>query len=369
MTIYGQRWNRAQSAMRAEGIDAVVLAPSADFYYLTGYPAKASERFTGLVLPAAGAPTLILPAFELPRVDPALRGSATCRTWEETEDPLRLTADALDGTHSASPRTVGASNQMWSEFLLGLQERAPRVRWTAASRVIAPLRMEKDDDELRLLEEAQRLAETVLTRLLAAGLAGKTERALADALMSYRREAGLDPAGSAGIVGSGPNGASPHHLNGDRVVQRGDAVVIDFGGGHHGYRADITRTVHIGEPSEEFTGAYAVVLAANAAAFAATRPGATCEQIDRAGRDVIAAAGFGEYFIHRLGHGIGLEGHEPPYMVAGNRLALRRNMTFTDEPGIYLPGRFGVRIEDVVRVTDDGAARLTRFPRDLQIVD
>jgi len=353
--------------MRQDGVDALVVAPSADFYYLSGYAAKPTERFTGFVLPAEGRPSLVTPAFELARLGQEFQDAVACRPWNETDDPLRLAAAVLRSDGGA--RRIGAGNQMWTEFLLGLQARMPDAAWVAAGEIVSSLRMVKDVEELRLLREAQGLAEEALRRLIAAGFEGKTERAVAAALMDARRAVGLDPTGSAGIIGSGPNGASPHHMNSDRIVRRGDAIVIDFGGGHHGYRADITRTLHVGPPSTEFRAVYETVHAANAAAFAATRPGATCESIDQAGRDVITKAGYGEYFIHRLGHGIGLEGHEPPYMIAGNRLALSVDMTFTDEPGIYLPGKFGVRIEDVVRVTDDGAERLTEFPRAITIVE
>jgi Xaa-Pro aminopeptidase len=373
MPYYAQRWQRAQDAMRRDGIDAVVLAPSADLYYMSGYAAKPTERFTGFVLPAAGGPSLVTPAFELARLSTEFQAAVRCRTWAETDDPLRLTAEILrapgGGGRASGRRHIAAANQMWSEFLLGLQALMPDAKWSPAGLVLTPLRMVKDDTERRLLAEAQVLAEEALRHLIEAGFAGKTERAVAAALVDARRAVGLDPTGSAGIIGSGPNGASPHHMNSDRVIARGDAIVIDFGGGHHGYRADITRTFHVGPATGEFTRVYETVRAANAAAFDAIRPGATCQSIDAAGRTVIERAGYGEYFTHRLGHGIGLDGHEPPYMIAGNTLPLAVDMTFTDEPGVYLPGNFGVRIEDVVTVTAAGAERLTSFPREIMIVD
>jgi Xaa-Pro aminopeptidase len=372
MEHYVRRWRRAQDAMRRDGIDALILAPSADLYYMSGYAAKPTERFTGFVLPATGDPSLVTPAFELARLDAQFQAAVACRTWAETDDPLRLTAEivrAQTGRAQTRRLSVAAANQMWSEFLLGLQTEMPDAAWSPASRVISPLRMVKDDTERRLLAEAQVLAENSLRRLIEAGFAGKTERAVAAALLEARRAVGLDPTGSAGIIGSGPNGASPHHMNSDRVIARGDAIVIDFGGGHHGYRADITRTIHVGPARDDFKRVYDTVLAANAAAFEATRPGATCASIDAAGRVVIDRAGYRAYFTHRLGHGIGLDGHEPPYMIGGNALPLAANMTFTDEPGVYLPGQFGVRIEDVVAVTATGAKRLTSFPRELMIVD
>jgi Xaa-Pro aminopeptidase len=365
MEPYASRWKRARDVMEREGIGALLLTPSSDFYYMTGYPAKPTERFTAFILPLEGDPVLVTPAFELARIGNELRHAAVCRTWEEKESPIKLTAELLDTQHEA----IGAGDEMWSVFLLALQDAVPNARWLPSSRVVPPLRMVKDEAELRLLREAQQIAERVLQQLLDHGLEGKTERQAAQLLTALRQEAGLDPAGSAGTVGGGPNGASPHHINTDRVIHRGDAVVIDFSGAHHGYRADITRTPHVGPAPQEFREVYQTVFDANAAAFTAIRPGAPCESVDLAGRRVIADAGYGRYFTHRLGHGLGLDVHEPPYIVEGNSLRLGADMVFTDEPGIYLPDRFGVRIEDVVRVTAVGAERLTNYPRELLEID
>jgi Xaa-Pro aminopeptidase len=351
--------------MARQGVDHLLVTPSSDFYYLTGLPIKASERITGLLLSADGKARLVLPHFELARVGPDLRDAAEVHTWEETDDPLGVIAGL---TGSRAPK-VAVSDQTWSVFLVGLIGRLPGAAWVSGAAVLTPLRMVKDETEIRLLREAQEKAEAALGALLARGLTGKTERQVAADLVKLRQEAGLDTSGSAGIVGSGPNGASPHHLNGDRVIRKGDAVVIDFGGGHQGYRADITRTPHVGPPSAEFTEVYETVRRANAAAFAAIRPGVACAAIDAAGRRVIDDAGYGAYFTHRLGHGIGLDGHEEPYIVAGNATAVRVGTTFSDEPGVYLPDKFGVRIEDIVRVTESGAESLTTFPREIQVVD
>jgi len=360
-----RRWRRAQEELGRQGVDHLLVTHSSDFYYLTGLPIKASERITGLLLSADGAARLILPHFELARVPKALQAEVDVHTWEETDDPLRRIADLVGKSNTK----MAVSDQTWSVFLVGLQDRMPGGAWVSGARILTPLRAVKDETEIRLLREAQQKAEVALGNLLARGLAGKTERQAAAELVTLRQEAGLDTAGSVGIVGAGPNGASPHHLNSDRVIQKGDAIVIDFGGGHHGYRADITRTPHVGPPSAEFAEVYEKVRRANAAAFAAIRPGVTCASIDAAGRKVIDDAGYGAYFTHRLGHGIGLDGHEEPYILAGNETVLHAGTTFSDEPGIYLPDKFGVRIEDIVVVTGTGADSLTTFPRELQIID
>jgi Xaa-Pro aminopeptidase len=224
-----------------------------------------------------------------------------------------------------------------------------------------PLRLIKDDEEFRLLQEAQSRAGRALEKLYAWGLAGRTENSAAEKLTALCAEEGLEKAEWGPIVASGANGASPHHASGEKTVQDGDAVVIDFGGVYGGYQADMTRTPVAGKAAEEFREVYAVVLAANEAAFRAAKPGASCETVDAAARGVIEKAGYGEYFTHRLGHGIGLDYHEDPYIVKGNRLPLAPGMAFSDEPGIYLPGKFGIRTEDILFMKESGAARLGNF--------
>jgi len=201
-----------------------------------------------------------------------------------------------------------------------------------------------------------------------ARLTGKTERQAAEELTELRAKHGLEIHG-IGICASGPNSAAPHHITGDRVIQPGDTVIFDFGGKHEHYSADVTRTVHIGEPDDEYRRVYDIVLRANEAALAAVRPGVACQDIDRAARKVITDAGYGEYFIHRVGHGLGLDGHEEPYLVEGNTLPLQVGMVFSDEPGIYIPGLFGVRIEDAVVVTEHGGERLNHCSRELTVME
>jgi D-alanyl-D-alanine dipeptidase len=258
---------------------------------------------------------------------------------------------------------------MWSSVLLGLMGSFPGAQFVAASPILRDLRMVKSHKEIEILARAGAMADAAFARVIETRFSGQSERELQARLGGYLREAGLSPAPWGPIVASGPHSASPHHTAGDREIGEGDAVLLDFGGTLDGYQADITRTLHVGPASEEFVRVYQVVRRAQQRGFGAVRPGVAAEDVDKAAREEIEGAGYGTHFIHRTGHGIGLEGHEEPYIIAGNALPLRPGMTFSVEPGIYLPDRFGVRIEDIVAVTDGGARRLNDATRKLVEVE
>jgi D-alanyl-D-alanine dipeptidase len=251
--------------------------------------------------------------------------------------------------------------------LLALQERLPAASFLPASTITGELRMRKEAGEVDLLRRAGAAVDRVVARLDGARFSGKAERQLSAEVAAMVVEEGHETA-TFSIVASGPNGASPHHEAGDRVIGPGDAVVLDFGGRLQGYHSDITRTFFVGEAPARVREVFGVVREAQEAGVTAAGPGVPAQEVDRAARRVIAAAGFGPFFMHRTGHGIGLEEHEPPYMVEGNAEPLEPGMAFSVEPGIYLPGEFGVRIEDVVVVTADGAERLNEAPRHLHVV-
>jgi Xaa-Pro aminopeptidase len=242
----------------------------------------------------------------------------------------------------------------------------PRARWAEGGQLLRPLRMIKDEREMALLAEAARRTDESWEEFLSFSITGLTEREVRDRLMGLLAARGLQPVFCN--VGSGPNGASPHQTASDRVIGPGDAVVCDWGGTLQGYNSDVTRTVHVGEPSPEFVRAYEAVLAANQAAFEAVRPGVPCQEIDRAARRTLTGAGYGDAFIHRTGHGLGLSLHEEPYLVEGNTLPLAEGMVFSDEPGVYFPGQFGIRIEDTVVCTADGGRRLNEATRTLRVM-
>ncbi len=359
---YPARMGRARALMAARGLDALLLSVGADLPYFTGYRAMPLERLTMLVLPAKGPATLVVPALEAPRVTPCPE-AFTLQPWAETEDPVAAVARLCEPA-----RRLAVGDTTWAVFLLALQERLPGASFAAASTLTGELRMCKEAAEIALLRRAGEAADRVVARLDGSRFSGKAERQLSAEIAAMVVEEGHEAA-TFSIVGSGPHGASPHHEAGSRVIREGDAVVLDFGGRLAGYHSDITRTFFVGEPPARFREVYAVVRAAQEAGVAAAGPGVPAEEVDRAARRVITAAGFGPFFMHRTGHGIGLEEHEAPYIVEGNGRPLEPGMAFSVEPGVYLPGEFGVRLEDVVVVTPDGAERLNAASRDLHRAD
>lgn len=314
-----------------------------------------------LVVPKDSGAVLVVPRLEAPRVEP--RGDAfAVRPWDELDDPVDVVS-----RHVGKADLALIGEQTWSRFLLELQRAMPRTRFETASVVTRELRMRKDAEEVELLRAAAAATDRVVGALDDLAFGGRTERDLAADVQRLVMAEGHDIASFA-IIASGPNAASPHHEPTHRVIEEGDTVVVDFGGRWHGYCSDTTRTFVVGEPSPEIAEAHSVLEAAQAAGRAAVRPGATGEDVDAAARKVIDIAGYGDHFIHRTGHGIGLEVHEHPYIVAGNREPLEVGMTFSIEPGIYLPGRFGMRIEDIVACSADGIDEFNGSPRVLHRV-
>jgi Xaa-Pro aminopeptidase len=346
------------------GIDALLLSVGADLPWLTGYTAMPLERLTMLVLPVDGDATLVVPALEAPRVVER-PDQFEVRPWAETEDPVAIVAGLV-----GARRRLAVADRTWARFILALQERLPGATWQPASVVTSPLRAVKDDDEVAALRRAAQAADQVAAQLLSGEipLIGRAEAEVSRDIGDRLRAEGHDQVNFA-IVASGPNAASPHHEPGPRVVGTDEPVVCDFGGALDGYCSDITRTVFTGAPPAEFAQLYRVLQEAQAAAVGAAAVGTACEEVDGVARRAIGAAGYGEYFVHRTGHGIGLEEHEDPYLVAGNGAPLAAGNAFSIEPGIYVPGRWGARIEDIVVATDVGPESLNRAPHDLAEVE
>jgi Xaa-Pro aminopeptidase len=365
------RLEAAALAARAAGLDALLVTPGADLRYLVGYDALPLERLTCLAVPASGEPALIVPRLERDAAAASGAGaSVRIVTHEETDDAFALAARLVSDSLGRSPASVGLSDRMWAEQVLRFRTVLPQTDQRLAGEVLRPLRVRKRPDEIDALRRAGQAIDRVHERMGEWLHPGRTEaevaRDIADAIIA-EGHASVNFV----IVGSGPNGASPHHHVSDRTIEAGDPVVIDIGGTMpDGYCSDCTRTyVAGGSPPAEFADYYGVLLEAQQASCASVRPGVSAESVDAAARDVIAAAGFGELFIHRTGHGIGLEEHEDPYIVAGNDVLLEPGMCFSIEPGIYAAGQHGARIEDIVVVTEDGVERLDTIERELVVLD
>ena len=361
--IYEERLARVQATMAQRGVDAVLLSVGHDLPYVVGYHAMPLERLTMLVVPREGAATLVIPRLEAPRVveHPSV---FSLLPWNETDDPVALVAHLVRGA-----RNVAVGDQLWARFLVELLPLLPGVTYSRAVDVVGPLRMAKTAFEIEALQRAGAAADRVAAQLQAGEipLVGRTEAQVSADISARLIAEGHDVVNFA-IVAAGENAASPHHHPGARVIRHGEIVLCDFGGTMADYCSDITRCVFVGTPPAEITEAYAVLMEAQAASVASAVVGATCESVDAAARDIIAKAGFGEYFVHRTGHGIGMEAHEEPYIVSGNLLPLAPGHAFSIEPGIYIPGRFGMRLEDIVVATDSGPLPMNTASHDLVVL-
>jgi len=362
----GRRLKAAQEAARRAGIDSLLVTPGPDLYYLTGYHAIALERLTCLVVPADGDPVLVAPELEVPaaQASPLAAVGVPIRGWSETDDPYALVA-------SLAPRAaaVALTDSMTAGAVLRLRDAMPEAHQRLAGPVLRELRMIKSHDEIEHLRRAGRAIDSVHEQVPDFLRPGRTEREVGDDIAEAILAAGHTTVDFV-IVASGPNGASPHHELSERRIVVGDPVVVDIGGTmDSGYCSDSTRTYAVGSPPEDFLSYYTILQEAQDSAVDSVRPGVTAESVDAVARDAITRAGYGDRFIHRTGHGIGLETHEEPYIVQGNSELLRAGMAFSVEPGIYLPGLHGARIEDIVVVTPDGVESLNNTTHDLVVTD
>ncbi|MFF7528493.1 aminopeptidase P family protein [Streptomyces bobili] len=361
---YAERMARAAREAVAAGLSGVLVTPGPDLFWLCGYrPTAITERLTLLVLTPEAEPHLLVPALERPDAEAAPgAGAVRVTDWSDGQDPYAAAAGLLrpHGRYSVS-------DAAWALHLLGLQEALPLTAYRALTTALPMLRAVKDEHEVARLAAAGAAADATYEDILAVRFAGRRETEVAADLARLLREHGHSQVDFT-VVGSGPNGANPHHEAGDRVIRDGDMVVLDFGGLKDGYGSDTTRTVHVGPPTDEERRVHDLVRTAQQAAFEAVRPGVSCQEIDRVARAVITDAGYGDHFIHRTGHGIGVTTHEPPYLVEGEEQPLVPGMCFSIEPGVYLPGRFGVRIEDIVTCTAEGGRRLNGTPHELAVV-
>jgi len=347
--------------MNEIGVDALLCSVGPDLPYLTGYEAMPLERLTMLVVPRGSEAVLVVPRLEAPRVveRPDVFG---VEPWDETDDPIRRVVD-----HARGARSVAIGDQTWARFVLALQDALPDARFCPASAVTGPLRVVKDADEIEALRAAAHIVDEIAIVMRDRPFAGRTERDVHRELVERMLDGGHERANFA-IVASGPNAASPHHDPTDRRIKPGDVVLCDFGGTRNGYCSDITRMFHVGGPPAEVSDAYDALVVAQEAGVVAATVGTPCEAVDAAARSALVDAGLGDAFVHRTGHGIGMEAHEDPYVVTGNATPLAVGHAFSIEPGVYFPDRWGLRLEDIVVALPNGPERLNDAPRDLAIV-
>jgi len=363
--VYTDRMRRAAAEAEARAIAALLVTPSADYEYLLGYRPPALERLTCLILSADGPPSLVLPRLEEALARHALGGLAEgleIVPWDETDDPFHLVSTRLGGA-----LRIGLQDQMWSRFVLRLSALLDPAELVDASPAIGAVRRIKGDEEVNRLRAAAAAADGAMRAITAERLSGRTEAEVSRQIHDLLLAAGHDSAEFA-IVGSGPNSASPHHEPGERVIGQGDAVVLDIGGIRAGYCSDTTRTAFVGDAPADFVALYEVLRLAQAAACDAVAPGVPARDVDRAARRIIDEAGYGERFFHRTGHGIGIETHEEPYIVESNDEPLQAGHAFSVEPGIYVAGEWGARIEDIVVCTESGGERLNTNSTELILV-
>ncbi|MEW6622491.1 MAG: Xaa-Pro peptidase family protein [Bacillota bacterium] len=360
MNVHHDRIARVQQLMKTKGIDYLVLAPTPNMFYLTGMKTVADERLQAAIVPKEGALTMVLPEMYK---ETAAGQCENWRllTWSDHQDPVELVKSAIAITGGRA----AIDEKMWAGHFLRVMSVFSDFKFFQAADVLRELRMVKDEQELAFLKQSGQLADMVMEEVLQEIREGVKEKELALFVEKRVKTLGAEDISFKPIIASGPNGSLPHHNTGERRLQKGDFVTMDFGAVLQGYCSDITRTIHIGKATNEEKEVYRVVQQANEAGFNAAGAGVACQEVDRATRRVIASAGYGHCFLHRTGHGIGLDYHEEPYIVEGNDICLRRGMVFSVEPGIYLTGKMGVRIEDIIALTGDGPVRFNNFTREL----
>ncbi|HEX9615834.1 MAG TPA: aminopeptidase P family protein [Anaerolineales bacterium] len=369
-SIYPARHARLVAALQQAGLDALVLNAGPSLVYLTGLHFHLSERPVVAIFSFAAPLTIVLPEFEAGKAENL---PYPVQVFTYPEDPA-LWSQVFQKAASAAQMgsgMVGAEPRQLRLLELRLLEAAmPEAQFVGAEESVAQLRSRKDEAEITAMRKAVTIAQQALQAILPSIQAGQTEREIAAELTLQVLRHGSDPeAPFSPIVAAGPNSANPHAVPGDRPLARGDLLIIDWGARAGGYVSDLTRTFAMGEPDAELARIASIVKEANMAARTLAAPGVMASEVDYAARSVIERAGYGKYFTHRTGHGIGLEGHEDPYIRSGNPLLLEPGMTFTIEPGIYIPGRGGVRVEDDAVITPSGCESLSDLPRELLILN
>jgi len=353
-----ERQERLRKLMSSSGSDCLLLFPGVEMFYATGMNLHLSERLTASIIPKEGEPIFICPSFEKSRMKKGLL-TGSIRTWEEDENPFDLLGATIKELE-LEDKQLALDSKLTFEWFLRIQKQMPQANFVDSSEIVKIARLIKTEEEITLLKKATQLAAEAIIRTFQQVKPGMTETDVANIIQEELAKEGKP---AFGLIQSGPNSALPHGMPTGRTIEKNDVLLIDAGPIYKGYFGDITITSVIGEPSAKFLKIYDAVYGGNRAAFEVSKEGATAESVDVAAREFITKAGYGKYFTHRLGHGIGIEGHEHPYMVKGNKLILKEGMCHTVEPGIYIEGEFGVRIEDDVVVRKDSCEFLYETPR------
>lgn len=363
MSKIQQRLELLRHTMADNNVDLVAVGPGPHMQWLLGFHPHADERPCLLCISEKGA-ALLMPALN---ADGARESTdLPFFEWADADGPQQAFGRLLQDLGVARAKSIALDETMRADFAALVQDTLPDAARQFSAQTIGALRMCKDDDEYRCLKANALIADKAMQTGWAAMKPGMSELEVAGVIRESFSGQGAQPLFT--IVGAGGNGAFPHHHTGDTKLASGDAVVMDIGGGMEGYSSDITRMAVLGEPPEGYEEVHQIVEAAVQAAMAAARPGVKAKDVDAAARGVIADAGYGEYFVHRLGHGLGVEIHEQPYLTSVSETVLQAGMVFSIEPGIYLPGRFGLRLEDIVILREDGPEIFSEMPRDLTVV-
>jgi Xaa-Pro dipeptidase len=352
-----KRIDRIAQELRNSGVDAIFTCTPISMGYLQGFHEGGGERFLTLAIRCDGTTRMICPA--LSATQARRSGIEDVRSWRDGEDPVAHFKQLAEDWNLRSA-IIAVEDDMPAHMLLKMQEALPAALFKPGQEILAKLMRVKEPEEIELMRKAGEIADRALPAALAAIKPGVTEREVADVLNAEMRRLGGKP--MFAIVATGTLGAEPHHDSDDTQIQEGDVVILDFGCSVGGYLSDITRTVCCGKASDEAKKVYDLVLRAHRAGRAAIMPGIACQEVDRAARRVIDEAGYGEFFMHRTGHGIGSRGHEEPFIIEGNELPLAPGHCFSVEPGVYLPGQLGVRIENIVVCTENGHESLNEEP-------
>ncbi len=359
--LFSERLSGLQTEMAQQGVDLVAIAPTPNMRYLIGFAPMMDERLCALLV-GVESTRLLIPELNADQVE-AHTGMSTLR-WSDADGPLKELAEALDGLGIEVGAVFAADNTMRADSLILLQELVKPKQSLAAGNVMTPLRIRKSDQEIELMARSAVLADAALLAGAEACRPGVSERQVGDTIARAFREGGAERVDFV-IVASGPNGAFPHHETGDRRLESGDTIIIDIGATLDGYKSDISRVVQLGEPTAEVLELYEAVLEANRRGRQAAVPGAQAYEVDLAARKSLEEAGLGVYFTHRTGHGLGLEEHEPPWITSKSQTQLEPGMVFSVEPGVYIPGKFGIRIEDIIVITEGESRNLTGLDHEM----